>query len=141
MSEKHYPYYGGNFDRIIFDKDGSVWVPEIRRREVESENASLRGAVQGLGELCDKYKAENAKLQEDVVTHALNNGMLVKCVTDRNDALKELVLEMHQTMVDRCNGSHEPYHGKPCSSCAEAGSADCPKVIAERMRELGIEVG
>ena len=35
MSTKHYPYMGGNFDRIIFDGDGSVWVPE-------SENAKLR---------------------------------------------------------------------------------------------------
>ena len=35
MTEKHYPYCGGSFDRIIFDKDGSVWVPE-------TENAKLR---------------------------------------------------------------------------------------------------
>jgi uncharacterized CHY-type Zn-finger protein len=28
MSEKHYPYIGGAFDRIIFDGDGSVWVKE-----------------------------------------------------------------------------------------------------------------
>ena len=35
MSTKHYPYVGGNFDRIIFDGDGSVWVPE-------SENAKAR---------------------------------------------------------------------------------------------------
>ena len=34
MSEKHYPYIGGSFDRIIFDGDGSVWVPE-------PENAKL----------------------------------------------------------------------------------------------------
>lgn len=34
MSEKHYPYFGGSFDRIIFDGDGSVWVPE-------AENATL----------------------------------------------------------------------------------------------------
>ena len=30
----------------------------------ESENASLRGAAQGLGRLCDQYKAENSKLRE-----------------------------------------------------------------------------
>jgi hypothetical protein len=41
MSTKHYPYMGGNFDRIIFDGDGSVWVPE-------SENAKLRELVQKL---------------------------------------------------------------------------------------------
>lgn len=38
MTEKHYPYCGGSFDRIIFDKDGSVWVPE-------TENAKLRELV------------------------------------------------------------------------------------------------
>lgn len=67
MSEKHYPYYGGAYDRIVFDKDGSVWVPESeisKLRYLESENASLRGAAQGLGELCDDYKSENAKLRE-----------------------------------------------------------------------------
>ena len=41
MSTKHYPYMGGNFDRIIFDGDGSVWVPE-------SENDKLRELVHRL---------------------------------------------------------------------------------------------
>lgn len=63
MSEKHYPYYGGNFDRIIFDGDGSAWVQEAKLRDAESENASLRGAAQGLGRLCDRYKAENKRLR------------------------------------------------------------------------------
>ena len=114
------------------------WLRELRRARMEID--LLKTLRDGFKADARKYKAENAKLQGDIVAHALNNGLLVKCVTDRNDALKELVFEMHQTMVDRCNGSHEPYHGKPCSSCAEAGSADCPKVIAERMRKLGIEV-
>ena len=35
-----------------------------RVRKAEAESASLRGAAQGLGELCDKYKAENAKLRK-----------------------------------------------------------------------------
>ncbi len=43
MSEKHYPYFGGSFDRIVFDGDGSVWVPE-------AENAKLRELVQDLRE-------------------------------------------------------------------------------------------
>lgn len=34
------------------------------RDQLKAENASLRGAAQGLGELCDKYKAENAKLRK-----------------------------------------------------------------------------
>lgn len=41
MSEKHYPYIGGSFDRIIFDGDGSVWVPE-------PENAKLRRFAEGV---------------------------------------------------------------------------------------------
>ena len=28
MSEKHLPYIGGNFDRIVFNGDGSTWVRE-----------------------------------------------------------------------------------------------------------------
>ena len=35
---------------------------EIER--LKAENASLKGAAQGLGELCDKYKAENDKLRK-----------------------------------------------------------------------------
>lgn len=53
MTEKHYPYCGGSFDRIIFDKDGSVWVPE-------TENAKLRELVRELYEdqcdECDRWK-------------------------------------------------------------------------------------
>lgn len=26
MTVKHYPYTGGNFDYIVFDGDGTVWV-------------------------------------------------------------------------------------------------------------------
>lgn len=28
MSEKHLPGIGGAFDRIVFDGDGTAWVPE-----------------------------------------------------------------------------------------------------------------
>jgi hypothetical protein len=48
MSEKHYPYYGGAFDRIVFDKDGSVWVPESeisKLRDLERENANLKERI------------------------------------------------------------------------------------------------
>ena len=47
MTEKHYPYCGGSFDRIIFDKDGSVWVPE-------TDNAKLRELVKHLRE-CTRH--------------------------------------------------------------------------------------
>lgn len=45
MSEKHYPYYGGSFDRIIFDKDGSVWVHEEESVKLREENVKLRELV------------------------------------------------------------------------------------------------
>lgn len=62
--------------------------------QLESENASLGGAVQRLGRLCDDYKAENAKLRELI----------------------------------------EDLQVAPC-----CGSA-CWMKLADRMRELGIEV-
>jgi len=46
MSEKHYPYIGGSFDRIIFDGDGSVWVPE-------PENAKLREVIDDITEVVE----------------------------------------------------------------------------------------
>lgn len=41
MSEKHYPYIGGTFDRIVFDGDGSAWVPEAVAEELKSRDAEL----------------------------------------------------------------------------------------------------
>lgn len=46
MTEKHYPYCGGSFDRIIFDKDGSMWVPE-------TENTKLRELVRFIMHQCN----------------------------------------------------------------------------------------
>ena len=127
-------------DQLFVDANDAI----AQVRALQQENATLVSLFEVASrrhrEVVDRLVLDNEALQEDVMKHALNNGMLVKCVTDRNDMLKELVLEMYQTMVDRCEGPHAPYHGKPCSSCAEAGSSDCPKVIAERMRKLGIEV-
>lgn len=65
MSEKHYPSIGGSFDRIIFDGDGSVWVPE-------ADNAKLRELVRHLYECmcnvdmdgnheCDSCEYNNAE--------------------------------------------------------------------------------
>ena len=41
MSEKHYPYIGGSFDRIVFDGDGSVWVPEAEQAKLREVMADL----------------------------------------------------------------------------------------------------
>ena len=35
MSEKHYPYIGGSYDRIVFDGDESEWVRIVRCRDCE----------------------------------------------------------------------------------------------------------
>lgn len=94
MSEKHYPYYGGNFDRIIFDGDGSVWVSEAKLRDVESENASLKGAARGLGRLCDRYKAENDQLKSLMKLDESTISVLNACMDDlnaENFRLRELV--------------------------------------------------
>lgn len=40
MSEKHYPYIGGAFDRIVFDGDGSVWVKQRTCRIVPKPSDS-----------------------------------------------------------------------------------------------------
>jgi len=42
MSEKHYPYIGGSYDRIVFKGDGSVWVPEQKSAKLREENERLR---------------------------------------------------------------------------------------------------
>lgn len=117
MSEKHYPYYGGSFDRIVFDRDESVWVSEAKLLDVESENASLRGAAQGLGELCDRYKDENAKLREQ--SERLFDKTLE--LATENSKLRELVLVMWDVAL------HPQLFGD--------GS-----YLLGRMSELGIEV-
>ena len=57
-----------------------------------------------------------------------------------NDGMREVIVRMHGLLLGKCEAPHEQYHGKPCESCAEAGTDDCPKVIARQLRKLGIEV-
>lgn len=90
MSEKHYPYFGGSFDRIIFDGDGSAWVPEgenakLREKAQRQANelTALRKAIeQRNGELrpwkrqAERLVAENAELRELVLDIY---GELVSC--------------------------------------------------------------
>jgi cell division protein FtsB len=66
-------------DALIDAQKRDIERLEAENTALESENASLKGAVKGLGDLCDKYKAENAELvkrneelQADVIRMFLN---------------------------------------------------------------------
>ena len=90
--------------------------------EVKSENASLMGAAQVLGELCDKYKAENAKLRE-LVRDAWGNGHPDKSCGDC-----EIMDECHAEIEE----AHKKGNGRWNTRCL------FERRIEERMRELGI---
>lgn len=114
----------------------SEWLKELRRlrkiwntvradaraanlesEQLKSENASLRGAAMGLGELCDQLKEENAKL-------------------------RELVRDLHKALftldIDHCQACQRDSINGPCTKFMVRGSDECS--IEEDMRELGIEV-
>ena len=57
-----------------------------------------------------------------------------------NDDMREVIVRIYRLLLRQCEAPHEQYHGKPCESCAEAGTDDCPTVIARQLRGLGIEV-
>ena len=61
-------------------------------------------------------------------------------VERENENMRAMLLRMHRLLSEKCEEPHELWHGKPCESCAEDGSSDCPKIIAMEMREYGIEV-
>ena len=61
-------------------------------------------------------------------------------VERENENMRATLLRMHRLLSEKCEEPHEPWHGKPCDSCAENGSSDCPKIIARQMRRFGIEV-
>ena len=67
MSEKHYPYIGGGFDRIIFDGDESVWVPEAENARLLSQLAEWKRVAESKQDIIDHMRdanAENRKLRE-----------------------------------------------------------------------------
>ena len=110
MTEKHYPYCGGSFDRIIFDKDGSVWVPE-------TENAKLRE------ELADAPKCETceAMLDCDECLRADGSHKERRRLSAENAKLRELLKDALIYLFAWIG------YGKP-------------EWIVEKARELGIEV-
>jgi hypothetical protein len=82
MSEKHYPYYGGTFDRIVFDGDGSVWVPE-------SEISKLREIAKALWECC-AWETNLEGWCEECDHHDTEEG---GCRLEKS--LRELGIEVH----------------------------------------------
>lgn len=52
------------------------------------------------------------------------------------DGLLSLCAHMLQLLEENCNESHEKHHGKPCETCAEDGSLDCPLILRRKLREI-----
>ena len=72
MSEKHLPYIGGNFDRIVFNGDGSTWVREqlgTRYSELFGTPERAARTLMGFGPLscfrCALYDLCSEVLGED----------------------------------------------------------------------------
>ena len=65
---------------------------------------------------------------------------MIDAVERDMDGMTEIMLRMRRLLLEKCEEPHELWHSKPCESCAENGSSDCPKIIAMEMREYGIEV-
>lgn len=114
------------------------------RDQLQAENASLRGAAQGLGELCDKYKAENAKLWDELdrmteAVEALHSAPLEdQLVQALNvaDKLRELAQRMWRLERFGCYGCRQECDADSCyaSDCKEAIE------IEQEMQDIGIEV-
>ena len=84
MSEKHYPYIGGGFDRIIFEGDESVWVPEAENVKLLKELEAEHALAETLGHYHEDAKAENAKLRKlvrglDYCSDELNSAECERC--------------------------------------------------------------
>ena len=122
MSTKHYPFYGGSFDRIIFDGDGSVWVPE-------SENAKLRDEI-------DQWHRLTAgiELPEYPITE-----FQPKDLERENTKLRELVQFANKVVGGLC----EIVENSPgCFMCQLNQDDDrmCgASELYDRMRELGVD--
>ena len=54
MSEKHLPYIGGNFDRIVFDGDGSTWV----REQLDTRYSELFGTPERAARTLEEFELD-----------------------------------------------------------------------------------
>lgn len=101
MSEKHYPYYGGAFDRIVFDMDGSVWVPEAKYDSMSREHSKTLVELGDAYDRVDELWDENAKLRElvsdmwhDGMCDCDENGACAKCEYGYLERMRELGIEV-----------------------------------------------
>ena len=53
-----------------------------------------------------------------------------------NKELLSLCNHMLRLLEEKCDEPHEQYHGKPCETCSEDCSLDCPKVLKERLQHI-----
>lgn len=60
----------------------------------------------------------------------------MRTTEERNDALLSLCAHMLRLLEERCNEPHEKHHGKPCETCAEDGSLDCPLILRRKLQEI-----
>lgn len=98
--------------------------------KLKAENASLKGAAQGLGELCDQLKTENVELRKERdaldrltdVLDATNDRLLAE-----NAKLRELVRELYDEL-------------DAATQYDAGGGRGVVHEFSDRMRELGVEV-
>ena len=101
MSEKHYPYTGGGFDRIIFDGDESVWVPEAENARLREELAKARDP-QRIGGQADPSSFVYAleQLREFRWQHATNDEDAIPYINNVAAAHERENAKLHEDMED-----------------------------------------
>lgn len=60
----------------------------------------------------------------------------MRTADERYDGLLSLCAHMLSLLEENCNEPHEKHHGKPCETCAEDGSLDCPLILRRKLREI-----
>lgn len=130
-------------DQLFVDANDAI----AQVRALQQENATLVSLFEVASrrhrEVVDRLVLDNEALQDDVMKHALNNGMLMKCVTDRNDALKELVQDFASFAKHVMNQWGIELEAGYATDAPPAEWKQCLyelDMLAERMRKLGIEV-
>jgi len=94
-------------------------------------------AIDELREHFNKKPVPNSKT---IMEERERVNSMIDAVERDMDGMTEIMLRMRRLLLEKCEEPHELWHGKPCGTCAENGSSDCPKIIAMEMREYEIEV-
>lgn len=136
MSEKHYPYVGGSFDRIIFDGDGSVWVPEGEHDFApESHYMMLPKDADGeyihIGDVMEGEKIGGGYGEPfEVVGYVMSNGELEPMDEHRNPRKRKYSRHHHpdsweRIIEDALDGYRDTDFDKLVARCkALAGDAE-----------------